>query len=102
MEDDERAVTFNFHTGGVYDSLKPGGRFILEPQQWKSYQNRRRASEAIKATFKSIQVRPADFSRVLVDEIGFASCELLGTPDDEALPEGFRRPIFCAVKGPGA
>ena len=73
-----------------------------EPQQWKSYQNRRRASEAIKATFKSIQVKPADFARVLVDDIGFESCELLGTPDDEALPEGFRRPIFCAVKGPGA
>jgi hypothetical protein len=38
----------------------------------------------------------------LVDDVGFESCELLGTPDDEALPEGFRRPIFCAVKGPGA
>ena len=37
-----------------------------------------------------------------VNDVGFASCELLGTPDDEALPEGFRRPIFCAVKGPGA
>ena len=87
---------------GVYDSLRPGGRFVFEPQQWKSYQNRRRASEAIKATFKSIKVRPADFARVLVDDVGFESCELLGTPDDEALPEGFRRPIFCAVKGPGA
>ena len=87
---------------GVYESLKPGGRFVLEPQQWKSYQNRRRASEQIKATFKSIQVKPADFPRVLVDDVGFESCELLGTPDDEALPEGFRRPIFCAVKGPGA
>ena len=86
----------------VFDSLKPGGRFVLEPQQWKSYQNRRRASEAIKATFKSIKVKPADFARVLVDDVGFESCELLGTPDDEALPEGFRRPIFCAVKGPGA
>ena len=27
---------------GVFDALKPGGRFVLEPQQWKSYQNRRR------------------------------------------------------------
>jgi len=82
----------------VYDQLKPGGRFILEPQQWKSYQNRRRASDAIKATFKSIKVKPVDFPTVLVEQIGFISCELLGTPDDAVLPEGFRRPIFCAVK----
>ena len=41
-------------------------------------------------------------ARVLVDDVGVESCELLGTPDDEALPEGFRRPIYCAVKGPGA
>ena len=32
---------------GVYDSLKPGGRFVFEPQQWKSVWKSTSASGAL-------------------------------------------------------
>ena len=85
----------------VFESLKPGGRFVYEPQPWKSYTKRRtkNASEAVRENFDAMRIRPADFPDVL-KRVGFASVDLLGTPDDEKLPKGFRRPIFLATKGP--
>ena len=31
-------------------------------------------------------------------QIGFETVDYLGTPTNEELPKGFRRPIFCATK----
>ena len=84
----------------VFDCLKPGGRFVYEPQPWKSYAKRKNASPEIRAHFDAMAIRPPDFPRVL-EELGFASVVLLGTPDDEAIPKGFRRPIFLATKPGG-
>ena len=84
----------------VFDELKPGGRFVYEPQPWKSYAKRKNASPEIRAHFDAMAIKPPDFPRVL-EELGFASVVLLGTPDDEAIPKGFRRPIFLATKPGG-
>jgi hypothetical protein len=72
--------------------LRPGGRFVLEPQPWKSYKKRRRASEH----FSAISLRPDGFEMCLLEEVGFAAVEHLGVP--EGAVEGFRRPLLCFVK----
>jgi len=81
----------------VFESLRPGGRFVYEPQPWKSYRKRKDASPATAKHFSEILVKPPAFP-ALLEELGFETVVLLGTPDDEAVPKGFRRPIYLAVK----
>merc|ERR1712062_588767 len=40
-----------------FDMLVPGGRFILEPQRWRSYKKKRNISEATRHHFGTIKLR---------------------------------------------
>ena len=79
------------------DALKPGGRFVFEPQPWRSYSKRKRESAEMAAMINALELRPDDFADKL-REVGFVSVDHLGTPDDEHIPKGFRRPIYVARK----
>ncbi|KAK7047921.1 hypothetical protein VNI00_006249 [Paramarasmius palmivorus] len=57
----------------VWDVLKPGGVFMLEPQGWDGYKKARRLIK----TQHDLELRPGDFPRVLA-EIGFSEVEHLG------------------------
>lgn len=79
----------------VHRLLRPGGRFIFEPQPWRSYRKRKYASAESARHFSTIRLRPP-FSETLLGEVGFESMEALGVPPDAA--EGFQRPLYCFVK----
>uniref|UniRef100_A0A3Q2XBN4 RNA methyltransferase n=1 Tax=Hippocampus comes TaxID=109280 RepID=A0A3Q2XBN4_HIPCM len=64
----------------VYRHLHPGGLFILEPQPWQSYIKRKKLTDTINRNFHSIRLKPDQFSSYLTNEVGFTSCEFLGTP----------------------
>lgn len=51
--------------------LRPGGFFLLEPQEFSSYKRRSRLTEEIKANFKSLQIRPKHFADYLALEFGY-------------------------------
>ena len=80
----------------VYALLRPGGRFLLEPQPWKSYKKRKYVSEEAKQHFAAIKIRPDAFAETLRTVIGFAEVQDLGYP--EGASKGFRRPILCCLK----
>lgn len=86
----------------VYRELKPGGRFILEPQEWKSYRRAKAKNvqnAQLQHNFATIKLRPTDFARILSSrEIGFVCVHCLGSPEDANVPMGFRRPLYCAQK----
>jgi len=77
----------------VFAALRPGGVFILEPQEWASYAKTRRMNPILKENARSLQLRPDDFSEVL-KEIGFVNEEGLG----ETGEGGFCRPIVLYYK----
>lgn len=78
----------------IRDALKPGGRFVFEPQPWRSYNKARQKTHC---DLSSIHITPNEFPSLLTDTLGFKTVHSLGVPDDPSLPSGFRRPIFCAV-----
>ncbi|RLN89494.1 hypothetical protein BBJ28_00025021, partial [Nothophytophthora sp. Chile5] len=80
----------------IYELMAPAGRFILEPQPWKSYHKRKFTSEVTAANYPKIQLRPKDFQAFLVDTVGFRTCEFLEVCQTSA--KGFRRPIYVAQK----
>ncbi|KAF0734605.1 hypothetical protein AaE_009130, partial [Aphanomyces astaci] len=61
----------------VYALLMPGGRFVLEPQKWKSYFNRKHTNATTQANYDRIALRPKDFAQYLCHTVGFSSVELL-------------------------
>ncbi|KAI0356459.1 Bin3-domain-containing protein [Trametes cingulata] len=62
----------------VHQVLKPGGTFVLEPQEWDTYAKARRMDPKLKDNAKKLKLRPDDFERVL-QEIGFGPAEHLGS-----------------------
>uniref|UniRef100_K3X3X7 RNA methyltransferase n=1 Tax=Globisporangium ultimum (strain ATCC 200006 / CBS 805.95 / DAOM BR144) TaxID=431595 RepID=K3X3X7_GLOUD len=80
----------------VFALLAPGGRFIVEPQPWKSYHKRKFTSEVTATNYQKIQLRPKDFPAFLVDTIGFKKCTFLQVCRTSA--NGFRRPIYVVEK----
>ncbi|XP_061154541.1 7SK snRNA methylphosphate capping enzyme isoform X2 [Syngnathus typhle] len=80
----------------VYRHLHPGGIFILEPQPWQSYIKRKKLTDNINRNFNSIHLKPDQFLSYLTNEVGFTSCEFLGTP--KSLARGFQRPIYLFHK----
>ncbi|KAF1336467.1 RNA methyltransferase, partial [Globisporangium splendens] len=80
----------------VFALLAPGGRFIVEPQPWKSYHKRKFTSEITAANYQKIQLRPKDFPAFLVETIGFKKCTFLQVCRTSA--NGFRRPIYVVEK----
>ncbi|KAJ1921406.1 hypothetical protein H4219_000723 [Mycoemilia scoparia] len=65
----------------VYDSLAPGGIFLLEPQNWDGYSKRSRISPAMKSNYDSIKLKPDQFESYLLGDVGFVRSEYLGTPE---------------------
>ncbi|CAH0481690.1 unnamed protein product [Peronospora belbahrii] len=80
----------------IYDLLLPGGRFIVEPQPWKSYHKRKFTSEVTAVNYAKIQLRPKDFPEHLVNAVGFRRCEFLEVCQTSS--KGFRRPVYVAQK----
>ncbi|KLO05722.1 Bin3-domain-containing protein [Schizopora paradoxa] len=80
----------------IFTTLRPGGVFILEPQEWTSYAKTKRMNPILKEKGKNLQLRPDDFSLIL-KEIGFVDEESLG----ESGEGGFRRPIVLYRKSSG-
>lgn len=77
----------------AYQSLSPGGLFILEPQPWSSYSRSKRASEWTYRLFRTVRLRPEHFTCYLTDSVGFSSYRLL-------THTGNQRPIYLFHKGP--
>jgi len=85
----------------VYSSLPLGGKFIVEPQDWKSYKKKRNLTEIIYQNYKTIKLRPDDFPKVLKDT-GFTSVDRIDQnqqKDEDKNTTGFeRRPIYICSK----
>ncbi|XP_045921542.1 7SK snRNA methylphosphate capping enzyme [Micropterus dolomieu] len=77
----------------AYQSLSPGGLFILEPQQWSSYIRSKRASASTYRHYRTVRLRPEHFTRYLTDSVGFTSYRLI-------THTGNQRPIYLFHKGP--
>jgi 7SK snRNA methylphosphate capping enzyme len=75
-------------------TLHPNGRFILEPQPWESYQKAARLSDSLKESYGNLKIRPMDFEKILLEEIGFQSVAKL---TDES-GKGFVRPLHVYKK----
>eukprot|EP00939_MAST-03C_sp_MAST-3C-sp1_P000199 g199.t1 len=80
----------------VYQLLVPGGRFLLEPQPWKSYRKKYKITERTKKNFYAIAMRPTEFKTFLTETVGFRRVSLLGKP--EGCVRGFRRAIYEYIK----
>ncbi|KAM9335675.1 7SK snRNA methylphosphate capping enzyme isoform 2-T2 [Symphorus nematophorus] len=78
----------------AYQSLLPGGLFILEPQPWSSYSHSKRASWTSRV-FRTLRLRPEQFTCYLTDSVGFTSYRLLTQTHT-----GNQRPIYLFHKGP--
>ncbi|KAG6860133.1 hypothetical protein C0995_015368 [Termitomyces sp. Mi166 len=61
----------------VYDVLKPGGMFVLEPQGWETYAKAKRMNERLKKNAKQLEIRPDDFGSIL-GTIGFGPAQHYG------------------------
>ncbi|KZT13021.1 Bin3-domain-containing protein [Laetiporus sulphureus 93-53] len=77
----------------VYSVLKPGGTFVLEPQEWHNYAKTKRMDPKLKENAKSLKLRPDDFERVLQD-VGLSPAEHLGKIGEG----GFRRAVDVYTK----
>ncbi|KAG6907812.1 hypothetical protein DXG01_007294 [Tephrocybe rancida] len=61
----------------VYDVLRPGGMFVLEPQAWDTYAKAKRMDERLKENGRKLQIRPDDFGNIL-GTIGFGPAQHFG------------------------
>ncbi|CAH1774200.1 unnamed protein product [Owenia fusiformis] len=77
--------------------LRPGGRFILEPQAWASYKKKNTLTETIQENYKNIKFKPEQFTEYLLSrEVGFSTCETLDVPFNKS--KGFRRSMLMFRK----
>jgi len=72
-----------------FKRTRPGGFFVLEPQEWGSYKKKRHLTREIRQTVANIQIRPEDFEDYLQTTIGFEKVDVIEPPDD--LPPNFQR-----------
>lgn len=84
----------------IFYNLRPGGRLVLEPQAWPSYNKRRKLTKRIFDNYKSICLFPDKFNDFLLHEVGFSTSEKLVTPHHTA--RGFQRPIIIYTKAGGS
>lgn len=76
----------------MYKQLLPGGRLILEAQDWKSYKRRKNLTPNIVANYKNIKFLPETFDEYLLStEVGFQKVFTIDVPKHGA--KGFQRPI---------
>eukprot|EP01116_Phalansterium_solitarium_P008051 TRINITY_DN2126_c0_g1_i2.p1 TRINITY_DN2126_c0_g1~~TRINITY_DN2126_c0_g1_i2.p1 ORF type:complete len:445 (-),score=134.32 TRINITY_DN2126_c0_g1_i2:146-1480(-) len=88
----------------VHDRLVPGGLFVLEPQEFKTYKKKNTLSQDIKQQFKSIVLKPEQFVDYLAEHHSFELVEKLNPPAPEAgskVSKGFDRPIYLLRKAGG-
>ncbi|CAJ0750375.1 21336_t:CDS:2, partial [Entrophospora sp. SA101] len=64
----------------IYDNLRIGGRFIFEPQAWKSYRKYKDLSKTIKNNYGLIKFRPKEFHDYLMNVIKFKDSEEFTIP----------------------
>jgi 7SK snRNA methylphosphate capping enzyme len=82
----------------MFNQLRPGGKLILEAQNWASYKKKKKITETVYNNFKTIEFFPNKFHEYLLSpEVGFSHTYPLGIP--RHLSKGFRRPIQLYVKG---
>lgn len=77
----------------AYQSLSPGGLFLLETQPWSSYCHSKRSSDLTFRNYRSLRLKPDRFSWFLTETVGFSSYQLLTAPDQP-------RPLYLFHKGP--
>ncbi|XP_056632638.1 7SK snRNA methylphosphate capping enzyme bin3-like isoform X1 [Diorhabda sublineata] len=81
----------------MYAQLRPGGKLILEPQNWSSYKSKKKLTSTIYDNYNSIEFFPEKFREYLLSPaVGFAKGEILGFPVHQF--KGFRRPIQVFTK----
>ncbi|XP_065091801.1 7SK snRNA methylphosphate capping enzyme bin3 [Ochlerotatus camptorhynchus] len=82
----------------MFNHLRPGGKLILEAQNWASYKKKKKLTDTICENYKNIEFFPNRFHDYLLSpEVGFSHSYPLGIP--RHLSKGFRRPIQLYVKG---
>ncbi|KAI8646781.1 Bicoid-interacting protein 3-domain-containing protein [Parasitella parasitica] len=80
----------------AYDSLAPGGTFVLEPQDFDTFQRRAKKLDPSKDVEQELKFRPEDYTDFLVNKLGFKEYHNLGVPKGEI--KGFERPIIVYIK----
>lgn len=76
----------------MYKQLLPGGRLIMEAQDWKSYKRRKNLTPNIAANYKNIKFLPEKFDEYLLStQVGFQNVFTIDVPKHNA--KGFQRPI---------
>lgn len=81
----------------MYRQLRPGGRLILEPQNWKSYKKRKNLTKEIRENYQNIKLFPSQFQEYLMSaEVGFDHVFEMERREHEI--KGFRRPIYVFEK----
>ncbi|KZO95038.1 Bin3-domain-containing protein [Calocera viscosa TUFC12733] len=73
----------------AHAALVPGGKLVLELQEWAGYRQAVRGDQRRREKYRAIQLRPEGYERVLLEEIGFDRCEHLLAGRGERV----RRPI---------
>jgi len=71
--------------------LRPGGLFVLEPQDWLSYKKKRHLTQEIRQNVASIELRPEAFGDYL-SSLGLVLESTIEPP--EGKPKGFSRRIL--------
>ncbi|XP_046678405.1 7SK snRNA methylphosphate capping enzyme-like [Homalodisca vitripennis] len=96
-------IQLNFGDAGLkrafrrmYAQLRPGGVLILEAQSWGSYQRKKQLTAETWKNFHNTELFPHKFTQFLLSEVGFSSCEVIGTSLHQS--RGFQRPIKLFVK----
>ncbi|CAD7970407.1 unnamed protein product [Amoebophrya sp. A120] len=59
----------------IYENLKPGGYFILEPQPWSSYKKKQHLTADIKQRVAEVKIHPGSFTRYLSGTMEVGLCE---------------------------
>uniref|UniRef100_A0A7E4ZSM0 RNA methyltransferase n=1 Tax=Panagrellus redivivus TaxID=6233 RepID=A0A7E4ZSM0_PANRE len=75
----------------AFRNLRPGGRLIVEPQDFSSYWKRAKGVDEFRDTYKTITFKPEQFKDYLLKEVGFVDFEELPIP--KAASKGFERPL---------
>ncbi|XP_039502363.1 7SK snRNA methylphosphate capping enzyme bin3 [Drosophila santomea] len=82
----------------MFNQLRPGGKLILEAQNWASYKKKRNLTPEIYNNYKQIEFFPNKFHEYLLSsEVGFSHSYTLGVP--RHMNKGFCRPIQLYAKG---
>ncbi|KAH8373000.1 hypothetical protein KR009_009623 [Drosophila setifemur] len=84
----------------MFNQLRPGGKLILEAQNWASYKKKKNLTPEIYNNYKQIEFFPNKFHEYLLSsEVGFSHSYTLGVP--RHMNKGFCRPIQVSRTGIG-